>query len=69
MSVLTNGFGIISFISVMPIIAVQILGIVYDVCSKKASKMEETFEELQYYVSSGNVKSTKTRRRKYGKKQ
>lgn len=69
MSVLTNGFGIISFISVMPIIAVQILGIVYVVCSKKASKMEETFEELQYYVSSGNVKSTKTRRRKYGKKQ
>ena len=71
MSVLTNGFGIISFISVTPIIAIQILGIVYEVCSKKASKMEEeyAFEELQYYVSLGSVKSTKNKRRKYGKKQ
>ena len=69
MSVLTNGFGIISFISVTPIIAVQILGIIYEVCSKKASKMDEeySFEELQYYVSSGNIKLTKARRRKYGK--
>lgn len=29
-SVLTNGFGIIAFISVTPLIAVQVLGIVYD---------------------------------------
>ncbi len=70
MSVLTNGFGIISFISVTPIIAVQVLGIIYDVCSKKAikSSMEDNFEELQYYISSGNITSTKTKRRKNGKK-
>ena len=71
MSVLTNGFGIISFISVTPIIAVQVLGIIYELCSKKASKLEEEylFEELQYYVSTGSVKSSKNKRRKYGKKQ
>ncbi len=70
-SVLTNGFGIISFISVTPIIAVQILGVIYNIYSKKASKAinEDNFEELQYYISSGNVTSTKTKRRKYARKQ
>ena len=34
-SVLTNGFGIISFISVTPLIAVQTLGIIYDLRLKK----------------------------------
>ncbi len=69
MSVLTNGFGIISFISVTPIIAVQVLGIIYNVCSKKAQKqdMEDNFEELQYYISSGSVKSSKAKRGRYGK--
>ncbi|MBO5926871.1 MAG: DUF1538 domain-containing protein [Clostridia bacterium] len=69
MSVLANGFGIISFISVTPLIAVQLLGIIYNVYSKKAnsSSEEENFEELQYFISNGNVTSTKTKRRKYGK--
>ncbi len=37
-SILTNGFGIIAFISVTPLIAVQFLGIVYDINIKKAGK-------------------------------
>lgn len=34
-SVLTNGFGIIAFVSVMPLIAVQTLGIIYNIRLKK----------------------------------
>ncbi len=50
-SVLTNGFGIIAFISVTPLIAVQALGMIYDIRLRKSQKlMEETefaeFEEL-----------------------
>lgn len=37
-SVLTNGFGIIAFISVMPLITVQALGIIYDIRLKIAKK-------------------------------
>lgn len=37
-SVLTNGFGIIAFISVTPLIAVQALGIAYDFQQKKNKK-------------------------------
>lgn len=37
-SILVNGFGIIAFISVTPLIAVQFLGIVYDINIKKANK-------------------------------
>ncbi len=40
MSILTNGFGIISFISVTPLITVQALGIIYNVRSKKLSQAE-----------------------------
>lgn len=45
-SVLTNGFGIIAFISVTPLIAVQGLGIIYDKRLKQASKLE-TEEEIE----------------------
>ncbi len=37
-SVLTNGFGIIAFISVMPLITVQALGIIYDIRLRKMNK-------------------------------
>ncbi len=37
-SILVNGFGIIAFISVTPLIAVQFLGIIYDINLKKANK-------------------------------
>lgn len=37
-SILVNGFGIIAFISVTPLIAVQLLGIVYDISVKRANK-------------------------------
>ncbi len=47
-SILTNGFGIISFISVTPLIAVQALGIIYNVRSKKLLRAEaETYDALQ----------------------
>ncbi len=41
MSILTNGFGIISFISVTPLIAVQALGIVYSLRSKRLEEAED----------------------------
>lgn len=37
-SILVNGFGIIAFISVTPLIAVQFLGIVYSISVKKANR-------------------------------
>ncbi|MBQ9162667.1 MAG: DUF1538 domain-containing protein [Clostridia bacterium] len=52
MSILTNGFGIISFISVTPLIAIQALGIIYNIRLKKAEKeaAEETFDDLKDFV-------------------
>jgi hypothetical protein len=52
MSILTNGFGIISFISVTPLIAIQALGIIYNVRLKRAEKeaAEETFDDLEGFV-------------------
>ncbi len=43
-SILTNGFGIIAFISVTPLIAVQALGIIYDIRLRKAQKLMEENE-------------------------
>ncbi len=52
LSVLTNGFGIIAFISVTPLIAIQALGIIYNIRLKKAEKeaAEETFDDLALYA-------------------
>ncbi len=52
MSVLTNGFGIISFISVTPLIAIQLLGIIYSIRLKRAEKeaQKETFDDLESFV-------------------
>jgi len=46
-SILVNGFGIIAFISVTPLIAVQFLGIVYDVNMKKANKSLKDAEIIE----------------------
>ncbi len=43
-SILVNGFGIIAFISVTPLIAVQLLGIVYDIAIKKVDRSQEDVE-------------------------
>lgn len=58
MSIITNGFGIISFISVTPIIAIQALGIIYDIRSKKAAKniAQESFADLKQFVDIDNEK-------------
>ncbi len=40
MSILTNGFGIIAFISVTPLIAVQALGIIYRIRSEKLAEAD-----------------------------
>jgi len=52
MSVLVNGFGIISFISVTPLIAIQALGIIYNVKAKKLEKLAraESYDDLQNFV-------------------
>lgn len=47
-SVLTNGFGIIAFISVTPLIAVQALGVVYDNKVKQSKKLQTEFENAEY---------------------
>lgn len=46
-SVLTNGFGIIAFISVTPLIAVQALGIIYDMRLKKALQLMAEAESAE----------------------
>jgi len=43
-SILTNGFGIIAFISVTPLIAVQALGIIYEARARKALALIEDAE-------------------------
>ena len=52
-SVLTNGFGIIAFISVTPLIAVQTLGIIYDKQTKRtqAQQLESELADLTALVS------------------
>jgi hypothetical protein len=47
-SVLTNGFGIIAFISVTPLIAVQSLGLLYNRKLKQAQELNEKFEQEKY---------------------
>lgn len=52
MSILTNGFGIISFISVTPLIAVQALGIIYNIRLKRAERevQEESLADLEEFT-------------------
>lgn len=52
-SVLTNGFGIIAFISVTPLIAVQVLGIIYEMKYKEVRDIvvEDEFEGLETFIS------------------
>lgn len=51
LSILTNGFGIISFISVTPLIAIQSLGIIYNLKLKHSAKTaKETYEDLANFV-------------------
>ncbi len=56
MSILTNGFGIISFISVTPIVAVQALGIIYAIRERSIEKLleaeNEDLEGLRVLVES-----------------
>ena len=57
MSILTNGFGIISFISVTPLIAIQALGIIYNIRLKKAEReaAEESFDGLECFVTDSST--------------
>ncbi|MDR0248231.1 MAG: DUF1538 domain-containing protein [Oscillospiraceae bacterium] len=62
-SVLTNGFGIIAFVSVTPLIAVQTLGIIYETRYKKARVRAEEdellgLEELAGLADSGEAAAT-----------
>ncbi|MCL2211851.1 MAG: DUF1538 domain-containing protein [Treponema sp.] len=58
-SILTNGFGIIAFMSVMPLIAVQTLGAVYEMKSNRLRKQMETkeLEELDEIMHFFNDES------------
>ncbi len=47
-SVLTNGFGIIAFISVTPLITVQALGIIYDRKVKQSQALNTEYEDAEY---------------------
>ena len=52
LSILTNGFGIISFISVTPLIAIQALGIIYNIRLKLAEKeaSDESLATLENFI-------------------
>ncbi len=57
MSILTNGFGIIAFISVTPLIAVQALGIIYNIRSQKLAAAEaEMYAVLRGFVKELNMR-------------
>ncbi len=47
-SVLTNGFGIIAFISVTPLITVQALGILYTLQVKRMQRRQEAYEMQEF---------------------
>jgi len=47
-SVLTNGFGIIAFISVTPLIAVQALGILYIWKMRQSKRRQDALDVLEY---------------------
>lgn len=51
LSMLTNGFGIIAFISVTPLIAIQALGIIYNIRLKFKKEELEKLEDLKSYLS------------------
>lgn len=59
-SILTNGFGIIAFISVTPLIAVQALGIIYDLRQKAYRKRieEEEIIGLEQLLQGTDVQET-----------
>ena len=61
-SILVNGFGIIAFISVTPLIAVQFLGIVYDIAMKKVNQtvIEAELDELEELASLINQREQLT---------
>lgn len=60
LSILSNGFGIISFISVTPLIAIQALGIIYNARLKLAAKSaKETFEDLERFVNEAEAEYKK----------
>ncbi|MDR3263853.1 MAG: DUF1538 domain-containing protein [Clostridiales bacterium] len=53
--ILTSGFGVIAFISVMPLIAVQLLGIIYAAKLKKAKALEEQTEIFGHTVGENTA--------------
>lgn len=56
LSILTNGFGIISFISVTPLIAIQTLGIIYNISLKATNgdNKDESLASLEGLVLESN---------------
>ncbi len=62
MSILTNGFGIIAFISVTPLIAVQALGIIYQIRSRKLAAAEaEMYAVLQGFADEFHTSKEETK--------
>ena len=56
LSILTNGFGIIAFISVTPLIAIQALGIIYDIRVKLAAKTaKDSFDDIASFVDDAEA--------------
>lgn len=51
LSMLTKGFGIIAFISVTPLIAIQALGIIYNIRLKFKKEELEKLEDLKSFIS------------------
>ena len=56
-SILTNGFGIIAFISVTPLIAIQLLGIVYDRANKSSKALGLLIKsELEEFLQNAHTR-------------
>ena len=51
-NIITDSFGVVAMVAMTPLIAIQVLGLIYTVKHKKASKdiIEETFEDVEEFI-------------------
>ena len=52
-NVLTDGFGLVAFVALSPLITIQVLGIIYQVKSNKMKKIEDMDESIVEFTGGG----------------
>ena len=54
-NVLTDGFGLVAFVALSPLITIQILGIIYNIRSNKLNKIEDIDESIVEFTGGDVV--------------